>query len=406
MALIGESADKQRSGDGAGTSAERVIPPRLAWTITAAVFGGQCLASLGQVLVRYPDLLPRAVAAICMASLFTLQMLHCGWAVRPDLFRRTRATLAVQLVLAFAPLGFYGSTWIAMPAFFAGSALLVLPGPLGWAAFAGALAAITAVQGVLTSDPTVSFYTAVATTNLSLAVYGVSYLHTAVERMRSAQDRLASAAVARERLQFSRELHDLLGHSISEIIIRAELAHRLMPHHHDRAQAELNEILNIGRQALSDTRSFCYDYRDLSLDEECRSVRTALSSAGVALDLHTDHRDIPTQAGTLVATLLREGATHVLRHSTARNCTITVEQGAGTVTAEIVNDGAGKTPSGGKAPLAEGLQSLAERASRLGGTMTAQYLPGRRFRLRLVLPTAKRSRAPLNMRRTPSELGL
>ncbi|WP_017556310.1 sensor histidine kinase [Nocardiopsis baichengensis] len=381
-------AARGRAAAGVDTGPGDLIAPRLAWGITAVVFTGMCLMSFSIVLDQGHAPWITAAAAAGMAALFALQMAQCRFAGDPAHLRPARATLAVQAVLAYAPIPYFDMAWTSMPIFFAGSAPLVLPPLYGWSCFAAVVAADVAIHTAYTSDPTVLGYAVASSTVFGLAVYGLSYLRVVMERMRAAQERLAGAAVTRERLRFARDLHDVLGYSLSSIILKAELAHRMVPTRPAQAQQEVEDVLATGRQALSDARSVAHGYRDLSLDDECRSVRSVLTAAGVELRLRADYRGLPPRIGTVVATLVREGATNLLRHSRAETCTISLVQTRDRISAEIVNDGA-PAPGDGDAdgPRCTGaLGDLADRAGALGGALTAEYLDGDRFRLALELP--------------------
>lgn len=269
----------------------------------------------------------------------------------------------------------------------------MLPPLYGWSCFAAVLVTDIAVHAAYTSDPTVLGYAAATFTVFGLAVYGLSYLRVVMERMRATQERLADAAVARERLRFARDLHEVLGYSLSSIILKAELAHRMAPTRPAQAQQEVEDVLATGRRALSDARSVAHGYRDLSLDDECRSVRSVLTAAGVDLRLRADYGDLPPRVGTVVASLVREGATNLLRHSRAESCTIALVQGPERITAEIVNDGA--PGAEGAARYTRALGDLDRRARALGGSLTAEFLGGDRFRLALELPLEPGGAGPL-----------
>ncbi|WP_017541277.1 sensor histidine kinase [Nocardiopsis halophila] len=389
-------ATRGRAAAGAGANAVEIVAPRLSWGVTAVVFIGLCLMSFSIVLDQGHGPGPTAAAAVGMAALFALQMAQCRFAGSPAHLNRARAALTAQAVLAYAPIPYFGVAWTSMPIFFAGSAPLVLPPLYGWACFAAVVVGDVLIQASYTSDPTVLGYAADTTAVFSLAVYGLSHLRTVTKRMRTAQERLADAAVARERLRFARDLHDVLGYSLSSIILKAELAHRMVPTRPAQAQQEVEELLTTGRQALADARSVAHGYRDLSLDDECRSAHSILTAAGVDLRLRADYQDPPPRVGTVVATLIREGVTNLLRHSEAGSCTISLMQTPERITAEIVNDGAPGFGAGGAPRLGGSLRDLAHRADSLGGSLTADFLGGDRFRLALELPLpSSGSGAPL-----------
>nr|WP_246422498.1 histidine kinase [Nocardiopsis mwathae] len=229
-------------------------------------------------------------------------------------------------------------------------------------------------------------YTTVSTLITGLIVYGLSRLQELVRQLHDAQRQLAETAVTRERLRFARDLHDLLGYSLSSITLRTELAHKLVLRQPQRARDELEETLRTSRQALADVRTVAHGYRELSLDQECRSVRSVLVAAEVELRMRTDYGDLPARVSTVAATVLREGVTNLLRHSKAENCEITVVEEDGEVAVEIVNDGIDGTLRQSGPRSGSGLHNLSERVQALGGLLTAGADGEGRFRLGVRLP--------------------
>jgi signal transduction histidine kinase len=202
--------------------------------------------------------------------------------------------------------------------------------------------------------------------------------------LRAARIQLAQVAVAEERLRFARDLHDLLGLSLSAITLKSELAHRLVTAAPERARGELTEILAISRLALADVRLVASGYRDLSLDEEFRTAESLLAAAEVDVRLDLKVGELPDQVGTLLATVLREGVTNVLRHSKGERCEITVEQQDQMVYLDIVNDGVTQTPD--LRTNGSGISNLSYRVALFGGELTAGLESDGRFRLRASVP--------------------
>ncbi|MDS1270769.1 histidine kinase [Lipingzhangella sp. LS1_29] len=362
------------------------MAPRLAWGLTTVVFA--CLCLIGFLNVRMLPIGPLAMAMAigCMLALFVLQMLQCRWVGHPERQRYAQAALVAQGCLAYLPLLYYQQAWVGMPSFFGGSVLLVLSGKLAWISFTGVLASMAFIQALLSGNPLDVGYTTVATLVFALTVYGISYLREIVRRLQSAQGELADAAVTRERLRFTRDLNDLLGHSLSAMILKAELAYRLVTRRSERAPEEVKELVHSSRQALADVRSVARNYREFSLESELRSMRSVLAAAGVELHLRTDHDELPTPVATVLGRTLREGITNLLRHSNATSCTVTVRQDKDQVTGEIVNDGANMRETGMDLPSAGGLRDIQDRAVQLGGNVTTETLTGGRFRLTVHLP--------------------
>jgi two-component system, NarL family, sensor histidine kinase DesK len=188
-------------------------------------------------------------------------------------------------------------------------------------------------------------------------------------------------AVADERLRFARDLHDLLGHDLSLIALKAELAGKLLPGRTDAAATELEQIRELTRNALAQVREAVDGYRQPTLPSELAGARVALEAAGIAL--HVDARDEPLapEVESVLAWAVREGATNAIRHSGARRAEITLRPGM----LEIADDGHGAPRP---EPAGNGLTGLRERVQAVGGTVEAGAGPGGGFRLVVRVPAA------------------
>lgn len=214
----------------------------------------------------------------------------------------------------------------------------------------------------------------------------VSRLVLTVRELRAAREQLARLAVAEERLRFARDLHDLLGHSLSSITLKSELARRLLPTAPDKAAAEVRDIEGVARRALGEVREAVAAYRQPTLDEALASAREILQAADVACAIDRNVGVLPSDVDAVLAWAIREGTTNVIRHSRATHCEIRVAQVGEEVYAEISDDGLGSTSEGEEAH-GSGLSGLAERVDNFpGGKLAAKPLPGGGFRLHVSLP--------------------
>lgn len=209
-----------------------------------------------------------------------------------------------------------------------------------------------------------------------LVVSVVLRLFAVITELREARGELARAAVAEERLRFSRDLHDLLGHTLSVMVVKAEAVRRLASRDAGAAARQAADIEAVGREALDEVRAVVTGYRGRGLTAELAAAREALAGAGIAVTVAVPAAPPPAEADALLGWAVREGVTNVVRHSGARTCEIRLE---GTVL-EIGDDGRG---AGGH-PFGNGLRGLAERVAALGGTLEAGGEDG--FRLRVTLP--------------------
>lgn len=216
-----------------------------------------------------------------------------------------------------------------------------------------------------------------------------------VAKLRETRAELARMAVADERLRIARDLHDLLGHSLSLITLKAELAGRVIGADPDRAAREIADLETVARRSLSEVRAAVTSYRQPSLAVELAEARLMLAAAGMECEVHAPASiELAPEAEALLAWTVREGATNVVRHSGARTVTITITAAAGEVTAEVADDGVGPAwspgPDSGPPGPAEhgsGLTGLTERARQTGAQISAgEGGGGKGFRLLVRVP--------------------
>ncbi len=214
----------------------------------------------------------------------------------------------------------------------------------------------------------------------------------AVAQLRAAREELARLAVSEERLRFARDLHDLLGHSLSLITLKSELAERLLPHttENEKAAREVRDLQGVARDALREVREAVSGYRRPSLDEELSGSRAMLEAAGISCQVHNEAGVLPNDTEAILTWAVREGVTNVVRHSRAKSCEIRLSRDGDRVSAEVRDDGPGShTNRSGDAVGGSGLSGLAERVVASGGSVESGPLPNGGFRLRVVLPSGE-----------------
>ena len=235
--------------------------------------------------------------------------------------------------------------------------------------------------------------TTVAMTAFMTGFVGNIRLNRELERTREA---LAVAAVAAERERIGRDLHDILGHSLTAITVKAGLARRLVGRDDAAAATEIGEVERLAREALADVRATASGFREVSLATELAVAGSVLQAAGVTAQLPVAVDEVDPSARVLFGYVVREAVTNVVRHAHARTCTITV--GAGSV--QIVDDGSGG--AAGPAAPGNGLAGLAERVRAAGGTLTAGPRPGGGFAVRASVPVpAPEPAVPVSARERP-----
>jgi two-component system sensor histidine kinase DesK len=239
---------------------------------------------------------------------------------------------------------------------------------------------------------------------LSVSVIGFTiYTAIAVRRtnraLLAARTELARLAVSDERARIARDLHDTLGHSLSVIALKSELASRVVVDDPPRARAEMDDVQRVARDSLAAVRETISGYRQASLAAELAGARSALAAAGIDGRVEPAPEDLPPAADAILAWAVREGVTNILRHGRAATAVIRVEREPSGASVEIRNDRfEPPVAAGGVAPqtaLSEdlaatasgtGLAGLRDRVGAVGGGMEAGGLPDGGYRLRVSVP--------------------
>jgi two-component system sensor histidine kinase DesK len=201
------------------------------------------------------------------------------------------------------------------------------------------------------------------------------------QQLSRAREQIARLAVGEERLRFARDLHDLLGHSLSVIALKSELAGRLIKTTPGLAAHEIEDVEKVARDALREVREAVTGYRQPALAAELAGAHEALTAAGIEYHIDQDRAPLPPAVEAVLAWTVREGVTNVMRHSQAKRCSIRIIKKDAQAMVEVIDDGRGGIPQPGS-----GLRGLAERVRERGGTLTAEPLPHEGFKLRVTLP--------------------
>jgi two-component system sensor histidine kinase DesK len=395
--------DVERGADGGGDDPFQA--PRSGWrsALLPVLLAGVWLVYLAQpledVLGRPPSawrtvgVLSIAVFSASYVCVF-FQMRRRRWAAlssasvhemfQPD---RVSAGLVVLMVVCFGLMvPSAGGAALAAVVYIVATLMMLTPLRVGWAA------SLLAVAGTELAAATVPGWSddrgaGLAILLASVAVFGMRLALRRSQQLSVARDDLARLAVQEERNRFARDLHDILGHSLTVVTLKAELAGRLVHVDPDAAEREIADVERLTREALADVRSAVAGYRGITLVGELANARAALDAAGIAADLPTAVDDVPGERRALFGWAVREGVTNVVRHSGASRCTVTVSADA----VDVRDDGGGRPdtvgPRRGELAAGHGLVGLGERARVLGGrVLTRSTSEG--FQLRVELPPA------------------
>ena len=218
---------------------------------------------------------------------------------------------------------------------------------------------------------------------------GIVHLSRAIRELHTTRKELARLKVEEERQRLSRDLHDLLGQTLSMITLKSELARLLIGEDQERCAHELSEIERVARKSLRDVREAVAGYRQPRLESELEGARQLLEAAGIEVQIEALGKALTPTVDIALGWTVRESVTNVIRHSRAQHCLIRLTQENGTVRGEVLNDGGQRERVESTTRRGLGLAGLQERVSALGGQMEAGpcMLAGKAsFRVRVELP--------------------
>ena len=259
------------------------------------------------------------------------------------------------------------------------------PRPARAIAWAGGSVAAVLLIGAAHQLPTGDITSTALITALAGAS-AIAFVHFVrlVEELRQTQRELARIVVERERLRFAQDLHDLLGHTLSLIVVKAEVVRRLTPTDPRRAAAEAADIERIGRTALTEVREAVTGYRGHNFSRELTNARTVLADVGIDVTVTENGHPLGAETDDAFRWVLREAVTNVLRHSQATRCDITVSTDVSGSALMISDNGVGDDPKPGT-----GLRGLTERLEQTGGTLHIGAAPDGGLQLTARIPATR-----------------
>jgi two-component system, NarL family, sensor histidine kinase DesK len=340
---------------------------------------------LDAIRARHPSTLLVVIWLVALASFVaayvTLVALNDPWSGRST--RPVWITLGVITTMSVSYPAVLGHEWAGLPIYLTVAYAMALPtrlAPRGVLVGAVLTLVVCITTGVQGGSIALLTFESLTIGMLMLAFRGSRIL---VVQLREARDEVARLAASEERFRISRDLHDLLGHTLSLIVLKSEVAARLADRDPAKSLTEIGDIETVARRALADVREAISGYRRLSLKEEFDNAREVLAGADIEVTLRTQGTPLPAEIDGLFGWAVREGVTNIVRHSRARTVLIAVSCRGAEAVLEITDDGAGAGGGPGT-----GLTGLGERVAGAGGTVETGPGPDGGFRLTVRVPVA------------------
>jgi two-component system sensor histidine kinase DesK len=362
------------------------------WPIMSVVFLLPFLVPVTRSLLAEPAVTPGLVLMAVLVYAYS-----ACYAVFPYFFtRELRVKLAFGIVMNL--LGLASLTVATGSAFVLlyGTAVLVFLVPAAWSVIID-LATLAAGAAILLAKGQFldGYGDLITVFSITLAMFFMGNLVRAVRRLERANEEIATLAVANERERLARDLHDLLGHSLTTITVKAGLARRVLESAGDipRAVEEIREVESLTRSALSDVRATVSANREVSLSAELVGARAALRAAEIDADLPHAVDNVRPEFQPTFGYVLREAVTNVLRHSGAKRVRVRL----GDSWLEIEDDGTATGVVAGN-----GLRGLSERLAAVGGTLRTSARAGGGLLVRAEIPLPEPSPATPAVRAEPA----
>lgn len=367
-----------------------------AWRIAGAAF---ILYPVVRIIGQPPE---PVVAALVLSATAGFALLL--WAVaRRDPTDPRRASpwlaaldVAILGLVAAAEVRAPGQGWFALFYYGSTAASTLLPERRALALI-GAAGVVAALTLSLSVDPVDALIQGLSVSVIGVTVFAMTALRRTNVKLHAARQELATLAVAEERNRIARDLHDVLGHSLSLIAIKSELAGRLLPAEPGRAKAEIADVEQVARDALASVRETVGGYRRSSLDSELANAKVVLDASGIDSAIEHGVGPLPSTQDVVLAWAVREAVTNVVRHSAASHATIRTSRHGTQAELEVIDDGAPETATASARATATdgtGLQGLRERLERAGGRLDAGPSAGGGYHVIATVPIATGTSEP------------
>ena len=368
---------------------------RALWFLIAIHLPFIIFTPLDLISLRQDDAPVAELALFTAAGLAAgaLQLRHSLATARDRKPRGWPLTLAVLAAICIVPNWWVAADWISEFWFVIASALMLLPRRLAQATAAGTLALGSALYQFQNLDGLRGIAVWRIVANLPYiviilalgggALYGSARLVAILGEVFAARTQLAEQALARERVRIARDLHDLLGQSLSAVSLKGDLALALLSADPPAAEDEIQSLTAAARSALRGMRAVTRDEHDISLAAETGRAVAVMQAAGITVHADAALPGLPSARDAVLAWAVREGTTNILRHSQATEARITAIRTGSTIRLDVTNNGA---PAPAVPPTGTGLAGLADRARAVSGTAAGEYFGEGIFQLRVELP--------------------
>lgn len=297
--------------------------------------------------------------------------------------------VAIVALLAGLLIVIGGGAWVGTLVFVGARALPLFPGSAGYVVgfryYLIALGMVGLLATIVLSVSGAPWFKLVSVVVVGVGVVGlVSELATKNRALMASREQVSQLAAEAERLSIARDLHDALGHSLTVLAVKTDLARRTLDTDAERARSEMNAVAEIAQSTLAEVRAIVTGYRRPHLAVELAAARATLATVG---DVRIETEDVCLQADVdeALAWAVREGVTNVLRHSNARRCTVRFAASVDAAIVEVVNDGAQPSDHAG-----HGLVGLHERIRAVNGTLECwSTSEDGEFGIRVTVPLGK-----------------
>jgi len=205
-----------------------------------------------------------------------------------------------------------------------------------------------------------------------------------IEKLRLANDEIEHLAKLAERERIARDLHDVLGHTLTLIALKSELAGKLIERDAGQAKEEIHQVEQAARSALAEVRQAILGYRAKGLPDEFNRARATLETAGVKVQVESPRLQLPASHESVLSLVLREAVTNIVRHAGAQNCLLRLERSNSHFLLEVRDDG-----RGGPQLEGHGLRGMRERVEELGGSVERSTDQGTSIKITLPVPSVE-----------------